>query len=138
MHEITHTTDDAILHGRRRTTRRWKARKKLKIILANQRNRRGRHAARRARRRKFTFFAIIFEITCIQVCSPAAQPSIGQPSARLSISFLYRCTPVQKACCGTRRPQTSLRTYARLVANQRSRRVARSYETWRFPVQEGE
>ena len=44
MHEITHTTGDAILYGRRRTTRRWKARKTLKIILANQRNRRGRHA----------------------------------------------------------------------------------------------
>ena len=30
MHEITYTTGDAILHGRRRTTRRWKARKRLK------------------------------------------------------------------------------------------------------------
>ena len=53
MHEITHTTGDAILHGWRRTTRRWKARKKLKYILANQRYRRSHHAARRAQRRKF-------------------------------------------------------------------------------------
>ena len=56
MHEITHTTGDAMLHGRRRTIRRWKARKKLKSMTVNQRYRRGRHAARRARRRKFTFF----------------------------------------------------------------------------------
>ena len=39
------------------------AQKVKKNILANQRYRRGRHAARRAQRRKFTFFAIFFEIT---------------------------------------------------------------------------
>ena len=69
MHEITHTTSDAILHGRRLTRRRWKARKMLQNILANQRYRRGFHATRRARRRKFTFFAIIFEIVTTVVSS---------------------------------------------------------------------
>ena len=34
MPEITHTTGDAILHGRRRATRRWKACKKLKKIYS--------------------------------------------------------------------------------------------------------
>ena len=63
MHEITHTTDDARLHGWRQTTRRWKARKKLKNILANQHHRRSRRGVRRAQTRKFTFLANFFEIT---------------------------------------------------------------------------
>ena len=63
MHEITHTTGDAILHGWRRARRRWKAREKLQNILANQSYRRSRHRVRRAQRRKFTFYAFFFEIT---------------------------------------------------------------------------
>ena len=46
--------------------RRWKARKKLQNILANQCHRRSRRGVRRAQTRKFTFLAIFFEITSIK------------------------------------------------------------------------
>ena len=63
MHEITHATGDAILHGWRRTRRLWKARKKLQNILPNRSYRCSRRDARRAQTRKYTFYATFFENT---------------------------------------------------------------------------
>ena len=87
MHEITYTTGDAILHGRRRTTRRWKARKRLKKYTREPAL--SARSSRRETRAKMKIHVFCYFFRNHRYCFPYFRVFRPRKSCFWKISFCY-------------------------------------------------